>query len=72
MSENRKGRFIRAITKSIFGGLAGGFAFYLAILFFKIAINTVAGGSVIPDGTELGGFALGFGGAIAYELSKLE
>jgi len=55
-----KARFGRLATVGALGGLAGGFLMYLAILFFRIAINSIAGAIVIPINTELGGFALGF------------
>jgi hypothetical protein len=50
----------RRATNGLFGGLQFGFLSYLAVLFLKIAINTVAGHPVVPDGTEIGGFAIGF------------
>lgn len=53
-------RFGRIATKGVLGGLSGGFLLYLAFLFFRIAINTVAGTDLVPPSTELGGFALGF------------
>lgn len=66
MSE--KGGSIRKITKGFLGGLTFGFVLYLAVLFLKVAINSVAGTTVVPDYTELGGLAFGFTGGIAKEL----
>ena len=73
--EEKKGRwdrFGRIATKGVLGGLSGGFLLYLAFLFFKIAINTTAGTPIVPDGTELGGFALGFstGVSLAFPSSQ--
>lgn len=58
----------RQVTKGFLGGLEFGFIFYLATLFFRVAINSVAGSEIIPVNTELGGFAIGFAGAIVRAL----
>ena len=69
MSEPKKnGDSTRQATKGFLGGLEFGFLFYLAVLFLRIAINTVAGSPVVPVGTELGGFAIGFSGGIVKAL----
>lgn len=73
MAEEKKKnetRWSRIIAQGIFGGLSAGMLMYLAVLFFKVAINTIAGTTLIPNGTEVGGFALGFSGGISYAIPR--
>jgi len=73
MSEPKKNSSTRQATKGFLGGLQFGFLLYLAVLFLRIAINVVAGtpsapADIVPLGTELGGFAIGFAGGIVKAL----
>jgi hypothetical protein len=61
---NGKTSSLRKATKGILGGLTFGFILYLAVLFFRVAINSVAGTALVPLNTEFGGFALGFSSGI--------
>ena len=70
MAEKAAPRWARIIAQGVFGGLSAGLLFYLAVLFFKVAINTVAAAPLVPDGTEIGGFALGFCSAISYAIPR--
>jgi len=75
VSEEKKGkmdRFGRIATKGVLGGRSGGFILYLAFLFFRIAINAVAGTDVVPASTELGGFALGFATGVSLAFPSKE
>lgn len=60
----------RKATKGILGGLTFGFLLYLAVLFFRVAINAVAGTALVPTFIEFGGFALGFSGGIVIALEE--
>jgi hypothetical protein len=73
LSEPKKNSSTRQATKGFLGGLEFGFLFYLSVLFLRIAINLVAANSgvivdIVPVGTELGGFAIGFTGGIVKAL----
>jgi hypothetical protein len=70
MSEaaNGKTSSLRKATKGILGGLTFGFILYLAVLFFRVAINSVAGTPLVPLNTEFGGFALGFSSGVGIAL----
>jgi hypothetical protein len=68
MSEQKKNSSTRQATKGFLGGLEFGFIIYLCVLFLKVAINTIAGTPIVPNGTEIGGFAIGFSGGIVKAL----
>jgi hypothetical protein len=70
--KERNNRFGRIATKGVLGGLSGGFLLYLAFLFFRIAINAVAGTEIVPASTELGGFALGFATGVSLAFPSKE
>ena len=58
----------RQVTNGFLGGLEFGFLLYLAVLFFRVALNMTAGVTIVPLYTEFGGFALGFAGGIVNNL----
>jgi hypothetical protein len=68
MSETKDNSSTRKITKGFIGGLEFGFVLYLCVLFLRIAINAVAGTTLVPLNTEFGGFAIGFAGGIVKDL----
>jgi hypothetical protein len=67
MSQEKKSS-TRQITKGFLGGIEFGFILYMISLLIKVAVNTVAHATVLPDGFEIGGFAIGFSGGIVKSL----